>query len=113
MDDVIPLQPWQPSLFERVFAQGVPVLWARWLFLRALGGIFFSVFLSLAYQIHGLIGPRGILPAGEYLQGVVGQLGRLRGIWFAPSFLWISASDGALTALVVVGFVASILLIAN
>ena len=34
--------------FERLFVRGAHVLWARWLFLRALGGIFFSAFLSLA-----------------------------------------------------------------
>src|SRR5712664_1555367 len=42
-------------------------LWPRWLFLRALGLIFFSAFYALAFQMHGLIGERGILPAGLYL----------------------------------------------
>ena len=42
----------------------------RWLFLRALGGIYFSAFFSLVFQIRGLIGPQGILPANEYLQAV-------------------------------------------
>ena len=105
--------PFESSLFERAFVHGVPFLWARWLFLRALGGIFFSAFLSLAYEIHGLIGPQGILPAQEYLREVAGHFGPIRRIWFAPSFLWLGAGDGALTALVVVGFVASILLAVN
>ena len=99
MDDLVPLQPSQPSLFERIFAQGVPYLWARWIFLRALGVIFLSAFLSLAYQIHGLIGPLGIFPAREYLQEVATQMGPIQRIWFAPSFLWLGAGDGALTAL--------------
>ena len=43
------------------------MLWPRWIWLRALGLIFLSAFYSLAFQITGLIGPRGILPAGEYL----------------------------------------------
>ncbi|MGC2543363.1 MAG: hypothetical protein WA372_19330, partial [Candidatus Sulfotelmatobacter sp.] len=43
----------------------------RWLFLRALGGIYFSAFFSLIFQIRGLIGPDGILPANEYLAAVV------------------------------------------
>jgi hypothetical protein len=42
-------------------------LGARWLFLRALGGIYFSAFISLVFQIRGLIGPDGILPANKYL----------------------------------------------
>src|SRR6185369_9549303 len=40
----------------------------RWIFLRALGFIYFSAFYSLAFQIKGLIGPNGILPAGVYLE---------------------------------------------
>ena len=36
-------------------------LWARWLFLRALGLVFFSAFYALAFQVHGLIGDRGIV----------------------------------------------------
>ena len=35
----------------------------RWIFLRALGLIYFSAFYSLVFQIRGLIGPNGILPA--------------------------------------------------
>src|ERR1700722_1419017 len=104
MDESPPLEP---SLFERVFSHGVPYLWARWLFLRALGAIFLSAFLSLAYQIHGLIGPLGILPARDYLDGIAAQMGPVQRYWIAPSFLWLGAGDGALTVLVVVGLVAS------
>src|SRR5262249_38269056 len=48
----------------------VDALWPRWIWLRALGLIFLPVFHSLAFQITGLIGPRGILPAGDYLAQV-------------------------------------------
>ena len=87
-------------------------LWARWLFLRALGLIFFSAFYSLAFQIHGLIGERGILPADYYLHQVSSQLG-LEGLWYAPTLFWINASDFALTLVVVAGLIASILLVFN
>lgn len=57
------------SILRRFFgpepAGGSGHLWRRWLFLRALGLIFFSAFYSLLFQIRGLIGPTGILPAGE------------------------------------------------
>src|SRR5947208_8879851 len=43
---------------------------SRWIFLRALGLIYFSAFFSLVFQIRGLIGPQGILPANDYLQAV-------------------------------------------
>jgi hypothetical protein len=88
-------------------------LWPRWLFLRALGLIFLSAFYSLAFQIHGLIGERGILPAGAYLQQVRAALGTVRGAWLAPTVLWLGASDRALTALIVAGFVCAALLTVN
>src|SRR5271163_4203893 len=50
----------------------------RWLFLRALAGIYFSAFFSLLFQIKGLIGPQGILPAKEYLEAVSRSLGILQ-----------------------------------
>jgi hypothetical protein len=88
-------------------------LWPRWLFLRALGLIFFSAFYSLAFQIHGLIGERGILPAGLFLSQLSASFGTVTRVWYAPTLLWIGASDHALTALVAAGLVASILLILN
>ncbi|MEA2691820.1 MAG: hypothetical protein QOJ16_1207 [Acidobacteriota bacterium] len=87
-------------------------LWARFLFLRALGLVFFSAFYSLAFQIHGLIGPRGILPAGTYLAAVARVYPTTR-FWFAPTLLWLSSSDAALTALLAAGFAASLALVGN
>ena len=88
-------------------------LWARWIFLRALGAIFFSAFYSLAFQIHGLVGERGILPATEYLTEVHTVLGNVRQVWYAPTVLWFGAGDAALTAIVAAGVVCSLLLAAN
>ena len=85
----------------------------RWIVLRGLGIIYVSVFWSLAGQIHGLIGPHGILPATEYLHTLGAELPLLTRLWYAPSLLWLSASSGALTALVVVGALASLALTAN
>ena len=85
---------------------------SRWLFLRALGLIFFSAFFSLFFQIRGLIGPRGLLPAADYLTEVSRALGGWR-FWFAPSVFWWSASDRALLAVCIVGMLASLLLALN
>ena len=85
----------------------------RWLFLRALGCIYFSAFFSLIFQIGGLIGPEGILPADEYLPAVAHSFGYIRGIWFAPSLLWLSSGGHALTALCWVGMIASLFLMLN
>src|SRR3981081_737049 len=87
--------------------------WPRWLFLRALGLIFFSAFYALAFQMHGLIGERGILPAGLYLDRVASALGPLARFCFAPPLLWIHSDDRALTLLVAAGLIASFLLVLN
>src|SRR5580698_405456 len=84
---------------------------ARWLFLRALGLIYFAAFFALLFQVRGLIGSQGILPAADYLQ-TVRALGVLR-FWYAPSLLWFSGSDHMLMALCWIGLIASILLVAN
>jgi len=88
-------------------------LWPRWLFLRALGLIFLSAFYSFAFQVHGLIGERGILPAGEYLALVHRELPGIRQFWYAPTLLWFNAGDTTLTLIVAAGVVCSLLLVAN
>ena len=98
-------------LFDPGCGAGDRVL-PRWLFLRALGLIYFSAFFSLSFQIRGLIGPQGILPAHPYLQEVAVQLGHAR-YWFAPTLLWISSSSAMLVTLCWLGMLASALLVFN
>lgn len=88
-------------------------LWARWLFLRGLGLIFFSAFYSLAFQIHGLIGEKGILPAGPYLTQVSATFRGVGRFWYAPTLLWVNPGDVALTLVVAAGLIASLLLTLN
>jgi hypothetical protein len=87
-------------------------LWPRWIFLRVLGLIYFSAFYSLLFQIKGLIGPNGILPAADYLQAVNGAL-HLQSYWTVPTLLWFGASNGALMTLCWVGLAASLLVTLN
>jgi predicted DCC family thiol-disulfide oxidoreductase YuxK len=47
----------------------------EWLFLRLLAAIYLIAFASLAVQITGLIGSRGILPLSGYLPAVLKALG--------------------------------------
>jgi hypothetical protein len=89
------------------------VLWPRWIFLRCLGLIFFSAFYSLAFQIQGLIGPRGILPAGRYLAELAAMVPGPMRFFYAPTLLWLGSGRGALTALVWGGLIASVLLVLN
>ena len=84
----------------------------RWLFLRALGLIYYSAFFSLIFQIKGLIGPRGILPANEYLQALAERFGHA-GYWYAPTLLWFSSGSHALAGICWVGMIAALLLVLN
>jgi Lipase maturation factor len=87
-------------------------LWPRWIFLRALGLIYFSAFYSFLFQIKGLIGPYGILPARDYLRAVAAAFHAGR-FWFAPTLLWFGSSDRALLCICWVGIVASLLAALN
>lgn len=87
-------------------------LWPRWLFLRILGLIFFSAFLSLLFEINGLIGPEGLLPAQGFLANLAQHAGWIR-FWYAPSLLWLASGTPALMALCWIGLAASLLLVLN
>ncbi len=84
----------------------------RWIFLRALGLIYYSAFFSLVFQVRGLIGPHGILPAGEYLRALAERFGHA-GYWYAPTLLWLSSGSDMVTWICWVGMIASLLLVLN
>src|SRR5882762_1850084 len=84
----------------------------RWIFLRALGLIYYSAFFSLVFQIRGLIGPHGILPANEYLQALAERFGHA-GYWYAPTLLWFSSGSHMLNGICWVGMIASLVLVLN
>ncbi|HUK29619.1 MAG TPA: lipase maturation factor family protein, partial [Candidatus Acidoferrum sp.] len=84
----------------------------RWIFLRALGLIYFSAFFSLVFQIRELIGPNGLLPAAEFLPTVAHYMGRTRFL-YAPTLLWFSTGSHMLLALCWVGMAASLLVALN
>ena len=88
-------------------------LLSRWIFLRALGLIYFSAFYSLLFQIKGLIGPQGILPAAEYLSRVAQYYPDVRRYWLVPTLLWLSSGDHALIAICWVGLAASLAVVFN
>src|SRR5713226_3119370 len=79
----------------------------EWLFLRVLAGIYCVAFASFGLQITGLIGERGILPLGRYLQAIAQTFG-VRGYWMAPSVFWIAHSDVVLRLVCIAGAVISI-----
>ncbi len=85
----------------------------RWIFLRALALIYFSAFYSLLFQIRGLIGPAGILPASRYLPLVSRSAPGIARFWYVPSLFWISAGSPMLMAVSWIGLLASLLLLFN
>jgi hypothetical protein len=84
----------------------------RWMFMRALAIFYFSAFHSLLFQIEGLIGPRGVLPAEKFLAALRGETGPLR-FWYAPTLFWISSGEHMMTAVTWLGLIASIAALFN
>jgi hypothetical protein len=91
---------------RRLFAPAEGQLWPRWLYLRILGVGFAAAFLSLSTQLDGLIGPRGILSASEYLKDA-------GGFFEAPSLVWLNAGPVGLAVLTWGGLAAALLLVMN
>jgi hypothetical protein len=105
-----------PSLGHTLFSseQGAADrLIPRWIVLRALALIYCSAFVSLLFQIRGLMGPLGILPAGRYLQAVAQSFSPLVRLWFAPTLLWFASGSHMLMGICCVGLAASLLLTFN
>jgi len=86
----------------------------RSVFLRGLGLVYLAAFGSMAAQVDGLIGSRGISPAAEYL-AEAGRILELRPstYWLLPTLCWLDASDGTLHALCWGGVALSMALVAG
>jgi hypothetical protein len=98
------LQSWYSPLIEPA-----PYRVSRWIFLRLLGLIYLCAFVSLWVQLDGLIGSRGILPAGRLMELASTQLNGQ--VHLFPTLLWLDASDRFLHLLTGAGTVLSVLLI--
>jgi predicted DCC family thiol-disulfide oxidoreductase YuxK len=82
------------------------------LFLRLLGLIYVSAFVSFGVQAQGLIGSHGILPVAEWVDTIAGDLGAERFL-LAPMVFWWNASDFAIQAVYWAGAGFSLLLVCN
>ena len=109
----MPLSPRSALRWLFIPDAGFQRLVPRWIFLRFLGAIYFSAFFSLIFQIRGLIGPNGILPASTFLEAVAQSLSHWERLWYAPTLLWISSGPAMLSAICWAGLIASVLLILN
>jgi hypothetical protein len=102
---------WVRGLFDGRYGLADRLM-PRWIFLRALALIYFSAFYSLLFQIKGLIGPQGILPAQQYLAAIARALPTAKYL-YAPSLFWISSSSAALMVVVGLGLAASVFAFLN
>ncbi|HEV2021183.1 MAG TPA: lipase maturation factor family protein [Terriglobales bacterium] len=73
------------------------VVLVEWLFLKALAVIYAIAFASLAVQVTGLVGSRGVEPLADFLPRAREVLGTSAYLDF-PTIFWLSASDTALRA---------------
>jgi predicted DCC family thiol-disulfide oxidoreductase YuxK len=82
------------------------------LFLRLLGLVYLSAFVSFAVQAQGLIGGRGILPLTELIDELAGRLGPER-FFLVPMAFWLNNSDAAIQAVCWAGAGLSLMLVVN
>jgi predicted DCC family thiol-disulfide oxidoreductase YuxK len=82
------------------------------LFLRLLGLVYLSAFVSFAVQAQGLIGSHGILPVAQLVDAVTGRVGPER-FFLMPMVFWLTDSDVAIQAVCWAGVGLSLLLVVN
>jgi predicted DCC family thiol-disulfide oxidoreductase YuxK len=85
---------------------------SRNLFVRSLGAINLIAFVSLWFQVDGLIGENGISPVGQYLERVREQFGG-DAFLALPTLCWFNSSNAFLHFLCGAGAVISVLLMAG
>lgn len=84
----------------------------RFLFLRALGVIYFFVFLSLSHQFKALIGESGLLPISNFLKSYEAHSGSvIKAFWSLPSVFWFNSSDQFALSMIDLGMILSLFLI--
>lgn len=87
--------------------------WAsRAVFLRGLGLVYAAAFLSIARQVTGLVGERGLQPATAFLAGQRESFGA-SAIVRVPTLFWLDAGDHALLAASYIGLVLALIVAAG
>ena len=82
------------------------------LFLRLLGLVYLTAFVSFAVQAQGLIGSHGILPLAQFADAIAQRFGTER-YFLAPMVFWLNDSDAAIQAVCWAGAGLSLLLVVN
>lgn len=82
---------------------------SAWLFLRLLALVHLAAFVSFWVQLSGLVGPRGLLPAGPYFAALEAHHGT-KVYAQMPSVCWVFGAEAALPILCACGVALSLLL---
>ncbi|MBM43774.1 MAG: membrane protein [Phycisphaerae bacterium] len=98
------------SMLHGNVAAPATTLLARRVFLRLLGLVYLSAFLSAGWQLQGLVGSNGIRPVAERLSFIESALGTVP-FNQLPTLLWFDAGDSALQAMWILGAIAAFLLV--
>ncbi len=111
------------ALFRRVAApwrdfaglnSGATYLWPRWLVLRAVGVVFLFVFSGIIAQGEAFLGPRGIVPLGEFFTQLREMFpGAVDAFIAAPTLFWLNTSAAFIAVLAWAGLFAALALIFN
>jgi hypothetical protein len=83
---------------------------SRWLFFRLLGVVYLVAFASLAVQVTGLVGERGLLPAGPFLEWARSIYGR-EAYGLLPTLFWLGAGNASLQLAAWAGVALAVLLV--
>jgi len=83
----------------------------RFVFLRALGFVYFFAFLSLVKQLIPLLGKNGLTPAKDYLNAIRPNFkNKAIAFWKLPTIFWFYISDNFMRILAWLGLILSFLL---
>jgi len=89
-------------------------VWTRWLILRAVGVLFFIMFQGVIEQSRALIGPDGVAPVAQVLEGHLRQYPNpFTAFFHAPGLFWLSSDWGMIVTLQWLGLAAAVALTFN
>lgn len=86
------------------------MLFTRSLFLRGLGFVYLAAFLSLEWQVSGLLGADGLRPVGSFLERAAASFEGVD-VLRLPTVFWLGSGDLALRAACWIGAALSLLVI--
>ena len=106
--------PWRAVRDFAGLAGDATYLWPRWLLLRAVGLVFIFVFAGIVAEGQAFLGPRGIVPLGEFFKQLREMFpGALDAFVAAPSLFWLNTSPAWITLLAWSGLAAAFALVLN